>query len=735
LFSTGSTQAVVDVETTYTLTATNEFGSTTAEASVTMREPRPNILVVIVDDMGSEDTSVNFNYDIDGNVLEPIDPTSVGLPEWSDDPGNEHYRTPSMETLAASGMKFSRAYAQQVCSPTRCSLMTGMNSARHHTIQWLGKKTDVLYNVKMPTSPGLVPSNYTLAEIMRDYGYRTIIAGKGHIGDDYVSTAGIYETPSTDPDNDFYGFQVNISASDGGSHGDCYSDDSTAFGLPASGSTAGLVAEYQDMTYGEYDPVTYTNGHPLADEPLFITEAITHELIERIEDSVDANLPFFAYYSQFALHAPHDTDPRFIENYPKFADEDGNYPETEDEDANTYNALAFATMVEGMDKGLGDVLAALEDLGEAENTLVIFLGDNGSDARPRGPTDNPTLTMTNPLRGEKGMRYEGGIRVPLIISWAKRNDTNAFQQTLLIPADSREDDLVVVQDLFPTILAAANISVPEVDDAGDPLIVDGYDLGPYLREEEGTHRPQTLITHAPCASRSRYFTTYHEGTWKLLYSYVTSSPVDDSSVPLGTYELYDLATDPYEAVNLATNYPDRVMSMARDMVAELESLDAEYPILREDDEDLAALGLSASAGDDHPVILPELSDVDIDDDGLADNVEDPNRNGLQDDGETDPDNEDSDGDSTSDGSEVALGLDPLDSGSYFYLQGTTDIDGELTLTWPSLPDTSFEIRFSTNLVDWTTILETDYPAASSNSTSYPASMTDSPNGFYRIELN
>jgi arylsulfatase A-like enzyme len=735
----GSTEVVVDEGTTYTLTASNEYGVSTAEATVHLHPSVPNILLIIVDDMGTEDTSVDFNYDASGNVLDPVDQVSVGLPEWSDNPsddptndpgGNAHFRTPAMERLAATGIKFSRAYAMQVCSPARCSLMTGQNAARHGTIQWLGRKNDSLHNIKMPANPGLTAANRTLAEEFRDAGYRTIIAGKGHIGDDYTANAGIYETASTDRSDDYYGFQINVSASDGGSHGDCYSNDDTAFGLNASGSTASIVAEYQDMTYHELDPETYPADSSFADKPVFVTEAITREMIERIETSVRDNVPFFADLSHFAMHAPHQVDPRFMANYPQFPVED-----EYDDSAEYFLPLAYATMIEGMDQSVADVLAKLEELGIAENTLVIFTSDNGSDYRPRGPQDPPTLTGTNPLRGEKGNHYEGGLRVPLIVSWANPDDSNSFQQELAIPSGGRDDHIVALQDLYPTLLSIAGIPLPTVDDNGDPLVLDGYDIRPYICGLTSSEGRQTLLDHAPASSRSSYFTTFLHGDYKLIYNYTTSSPLTTTNVPLGTYELYNLATDPHEAVNLVDVEPELVMTMARDMVEQLEAFDAPYPTLISDDDDLAAIGLPASSGEDHPVILPEFASVDLDGDGLSDNEEDPNRNGLQDVDETDPENSDSDGDRTNDGGELSLGLDPLDAGSYFYLEVESDVDGVLTLTWPSLPGTTFEIRSSVDLVDWSEIVVSELPASVSDlTTSYELPSSLEARKFYRIGL-
>lgn len=672
---------------------------------------RPNVLVVLVDDMGTEDTSVDFNYTSAGAAVDRVDPESFGFPAFSTD--NRHFKTPQMEKLASQGMKFSRAYACQVCSPTRVTLMTGQNSSRHGTFQYIGGGGS-LHNLQAPSNGSLKVNDRTLAEVFRDAGYRTIVAGKGHIGNHFNSNAGNYKTPASS-ENDYYGFQVNVSASSKGQQGSCYSNATSAFGLSTSGTEADFVAEYQDKTYNQIDPVTYPSDHPQANEPVFVTEAVTRELNERIEDSVAAGKPFFAYLSHYAVHDPHQPDPRFTANYPSLSGD----------------VLDFATMIEGMDQGLGDTLEKLEELGVAENTLVVFLGDNGSDSKPR----SSAMSMSNPLRGQKGNCYEGGIRIPMIVAWAKLDAANPHQLATPISPGSREHDIVSVQDLYPTLLSVAGLTTPTQDDNGDPLVIDGADLRPYLLGEAGSHRPQTLITHAPCSSRSSFFTTYHEDNWKLIYGYTHSSANTATSIPLGVYELYDLEADMHEANDLAAAQPEKVMQMARSMVAELERRGGGfYPSLKAFDSALDAIGMPSAAGDRHPVILPALAGVDTDQDQLDDNVEDPNRNGRVDAGETDPENANTDGDNVQDGEESKIGSDPLDATSYFKVDQQALEDGSFEILWKSAPGATFTLRKSTDLIDWNSIVASGVSASTGSVTRYNLGVPGEPKAFYSVEL-
>ncbi len=135
----------------------------------------------------------------------------------------------------------------------------------------------------------------------------------------------------------------------------------------------------------------------------FLTEALTIEANARVAEAVDADQPFFLYFAHYAVHAPFHSDSRFAEHYAN----SGQSPQ----------AQAFATLIEGMDKSLGDVLDQIASLGVAEDTVIFFLGDNGSDA-PLG--HQHAVACAAPLRGKKGSHYEGGMRVPFIAAWVRR---------------------------------------------------------------------------------------------------------------------------------------------------------------------------------------------------------------------------------------------------------------------------------------------------------------------------
>ncbi|MCA9204461.1 MAG: sulfatase-like hydrolase/transferase, partial [Planctomycetales bacterium] len=224
----------------------------------------------------------------------------------------------------------------------------------------------------------------------------------------------------------------------------------------------------------------------------FLTEALTIEAKTHVTSAVKEGQPFFLYFAHYAVHAPFHSDPRFANHY-----KDSGKPAP---------AQAFATLIEGMDKSLGDMLDHLHDLGVAENTLVLFLGDNGSDA-PLG--HQHAVACAAPLRGKKGAHYEGGMRVPFIAAWAKSNAENDYQQRLSIPAGAIQSQQAAVHDIFPTILQLLDITKP------DSHVVDGASLHTLISGKPDESRPERFLMHYPHSPhRSDYFTVYRDGDWK-----------------------------------------------------------------------------------------------------------------------------------------------------------------------------------------------------------------------------
>jgi arylsulfatase A-like enzyme len=222
-------------------------------------------------------------------------------------------------------------------------------------------------------------------------------------------------------------------------------------------------------------------------------------------------------------------------------------------------------MIEGMDKSLGDVLDQLDAMGIADNTLIFFLGDNGSDA-PLGHQHE--VACAAPLRGKKGAHYEGGMRVPLIAAWAKVNPQNTYQQRLPVAAGAIQSQLANVCDLFPTILALTGIDAP----SDHP--VDGQRLDALLTGQHDKARRDAFLMHYPHSPhRTEYFTSYREGPWKVVYHYLPTAVSGHSH-----YQLFRLDDDPFEQQDLAAAQPDELRRMMQRLVAALEEHRAVYPV-------------------------------------------------------------------------------------------------------------------------------------------------------------
>ncbi|MGB7342923.1 MAG: sulfatase [Pirellulaceae bacterium] len=472
---------------------------------------RPNIVVFLVDDMGVMDTSVPFLTD------------EAGRPKRY--PLNDYYRTPNMQRLADQGMRFSNFYAMSVCSPTRNSIMTGQNAARHGTTTWINPETDN----RGPMGPddwnwrGLRKDTVTLPRVLSQHGYTTIHVGKAHFGPT--------EFDGSDPLN--LGFNINV----GG----------TAIGAPAS--------YYGKFNYGNGQNRRTNRAVPHLEKyhgtDTFLTEALTIEANQHVSECVAHDKPFYLNMAHYAVHAPFNSDPRFADNYA-----DSGKPD---------NAQAFATLIEGMDKSLGDLMDHLDELGVSENTLILFLGDNGSDA-PLG--HEHAVACAAPLRGKKGSHYEGGMRVPFIAAWAKRNAENSFQRSLPIPAGQLQSQMGNVCDIMPTLLSVAKVDAPK----DHPL--DGKPLNRLISGKSDSGHAESFLMHFPHSPhRSVYFTSLRDRDWKVIYHYHPSKASDGSH-----YQLYNLIDDPFEQANLAETNPAELHSMMEKLIKSLDDHGAKYPV-------------------------------------------------------------------------------------------------------------------------------------------------------------
>jgi arylsulfatase A-like enzyme len=255
--------------------------------------------------------------------------------------------------------------------------------------------------------------------------------------------------------------------------------------------------------------------------------------------------------AHYAVHAPFDSDPRYAAHYA--------------ESGRPAPAQAFATLIEGMDASLGAILDHLESLGIAENTLVLFLGDNGTDAPLGGPHE---VACAAPLRGKKGSHYEGGMRAPFIAAWAAADARSPHQQRLPIAAGAVQSQLAAVIDIFPTLLRAAEIELPPGHE------VDGAALDTLLAGPRDPSRPERFLMHYPHAPhRSDYFTSFRNGPWKVVYHYFPSKASEGSN-----YQLYHLGDDPFESTNLAAARPEDLRREMEALVSTLEAYGALFPV-------------------------------------------------------------------------------------------------------------------------------------------------------------
>jgi len=456
---------------------------------------QPNIIFILIDDLGWADLGCF---------------------------GSSFYETPNLDRLRAEGMMFTDGYATcPVCSPTRISVQTGRYPARVGVTNYIagsarGRVIEPDYVKHLPRE------EYTVAQALRDAGYATWNVGKWHMGEeDYWP--------------EHFGYEVNI--------GGC------AMGAPSHGYfSPWQIPTLPDGPEGEY-----------------LTDRLTDEAIRLIQNS--DGRPFFLHLAHYAVHTPLQAKPEHIARFEAKAAELGldeidpfevgePFPMEHKRDQRVTRRTVqsdprYAAMIWSLDEAIGRLLAAVEEAGQAGNTVVVFTSDNGGLATSEG---SPTCNA--PLSEGKGWMYEGGVRESLLITWPGVTEPGS---TCDVP--------VTTTDFYPTFLeiAGADPMPVRADDEVQPC--DGVSLAPLLRGESALDR-EAIFWHYPHYGNQGGTpgSSVRAGDHKLIELFAD-----------GRLELYHLRADIGEEHDLSAEEPDRAEHLHAMLRGWREEIGAQLP--------------------------------------------------------------------------------------------------------------------------------------------------------------
>ena len=412
--------------------------------------------------------------------------------------GSKFYQTPNIDRLAAAGLRFTNGYTcGPNCQPTRAALMSGQYGPRTgvYTVGGIDRFDWKARPLRPVDNVTRLPlDRKTIGDVMKAAGYATALFGKWHLGED------ANHHPSQ------------------------------------RGFDEAIVSAGQHFDFVTRPKVEYPKGTYLAD---FLTDKAT-DFVKRHKDR-----PFFLCLHHFAVHSPRQAKPDLVA---KFKDRPA---------AGGHHDPTYAAMIASLDESVGRVLATLDDLKLADDTVVIFSSDNGGVGGyvREGVKKGGDVTDNAPLRSGKGSLYEGGVRVPWVVRWPGK-----------VPAGTTDVPVISV-DLMPTLLELAGGTTP----AKQPL--DGVSLVECVRSGGAKAPTRDLFWHFPGylgAGPGSWRTTpagaIRSGDWKLLEFF------ED-----GRTELYNLRDDPSQKTNLARMHPDRAAELHGKLVAWRKQVNAPMP--------------------------------------------------------------------------------------------------------------------------------------------------------------
>lgn len=460
--------------------------------TVFVTEKQPNIIVIVADDLGLNDVSCY---------------------------GNSKVQTPNIDALAKEGVRCTQGYVSSpICAPSRCGILTGRyqqrcgfetqqmefyptNLIEYLTGKYLSQRDSSWVVVTKPHYPreweiakqGIPPTEITLAELLKKYNYRTGIVGKWHLGDN----------PDVNiPNKRGFDYQYG-----------CYGP----FTLYAEKEVQEDIVNYKRETFeAKYQwqmarkdlAMIYENNKKIKHEKRYFTDAIRDQSVQYIENNKDR--PFFLYIPFTAPHEPYQAQ---LDLY-----------SSEFEITNNKGKAVYNAIIRSMDNAIGAIMQKLKQLDIEDNTMIVFLSDNG-------PATYTKVTTSAPLKGGKLTEFQGGIRVPFIFKWK-----NHF------PENTTYDKSLSSLDIFTTVAALCSIDLPS------DRVYDGVNLIPYLsKQKEGT-------PHEKLFWRADHVHAIVKGDYKLIYS------TRDNWA-----ELYNLKTDEGEKNNLYLLMPGKVKELNGDL--------------------------------------------------------------------------------------------------------------------------------------------------------------------------